>query len=235
MSGSATEAVSTPASGAPPAAVAPESSDPATTTVLTTPAKPTPETKVDDGKGNAGEAIDYTFTPPEGVEFDKAAIAWFTELAKAEKLPLDLARKLVDAQVKYQQSVQAGDQKRLNEQIAVNEKEALDEFQKDPQLGGANFDKTRDAVARAFQTFATKDEVAYIERVLLTDPETGKVIRLGNSPFVMRIFSRIAGAMKEETGGAIKPAGVGAGERSDEQKLKERYTHPTSQAALNKA
>jgi len=143
------------------------------------------EAKAEEPKVEA--EIVYEFKAPEGAELDPDAISSFTEFAKAEKLPAELAQKIVDYSLKHQARMEEAQSKRLLDTVIAEEKAALEVLKKDPKLGGANYEQTLKLAAEGFSKFASKEEIEFINTT-----------RLGNRPQMISLFRKIALAMRED-------------------------------------
>lgn len=134
---------------------------------------------------------DYSFTPPEGVQFDKGIIEEFSNLAKDLKLPKEQAQKLLDLAVKnHRQSI--------NAHLRVREG-WVNEIKTDENFGGDKFNET---ITRA-------------QRVL-RDPEIGspQLIQLlestgfGDHPEFIKAFAKIDRKYGEDRAVTGKPSGT---------------------------
>lgn len=164
----------------PPAAPAvtdpkPES-DPAK---LEDPAKP--DTGKKDEPQGAPEA--YDFKLPEGMEIDAEVLGEFTAFAKELNLPQDKAQKIVDFQAKL-----AAKQADEYQAAALKQgQEWASQVKNDPELGGANYDKSVASAVKVIQAFGDDGL-----RDLLNN--TG----LGNNPALFKFCHRVSQAMSED-------------------------------------
>ena len=189
-----------------------------TTPVPTEPVVSKTEVPVTEGakgeaKAEAPEAaaeIVYEFKAPEGFDLDPKAISAFTEFAKAEKLPSELAQKIVEYGLNRQKEIEEGSSKALEDTILKEEAAGLESLKKHPSLGGANYEQTLKLAAEGFKKFASKEEIEFIN-----------MTRLGNRPEMISLFRKIALAMRED-GVSIRPA-VSGGQRSEDEVHREMY------------
>lgn len=135
----------------------------------------------------ASAEIVYDIKAPQGVDLDPVAVTSFVEFAKAEKLPADLAQKIVEYGVKHQAKIAAESEKSLADSVLRDEASGFEELKKDPELGGANYEQTLKLAAEGFQKFATKDEIEFIDST-----------RLGNRIPMIKLFRRVALAFRED-------------------------------------
>ncbi len=113
----------------------------------------------------------------EAPEWAKAEVQRFEEFGKANKLTREQTQAILKAEV------DAG-VARFNREVDAE----IAAIQADPQLGGANFQKTQDAARRALRAFATVEERAAIA----ANP------RYGNDRFLVKILARAGAAIKED-------------------------------------
>jgi hypothetical protein len=152
--------------------------------------EPKGEAKAEEPKEPA--EIVYEFKAPEGATLDPDAISAFTEFAKAEKLPADLAQKIVEYGLKRQSEIESAQSKIIENQMIKEEAAAIDTLKKDPALGGANFEQTLKLASEGFKKFASKEEMEFINAT-----------RLGNRVPMITLFRKVALAMRED--GVSKP------------------------------
>ena len=198
----------TPAGGATPAtpAAAPAAAPATESTTLTPPAtpattdpkpeggdpaKPAAPAKPEDGKPKEtgkdeqqGAPEAYTdFTLPEGIEMDAGTLDTFKGLAKELNIPQAAAQKLIDLQ-------SALAQKQADEYQAAAIKQGQDwaaEVKNDPELGGANYDKSVASAIKVIQSFG--------------DPALTELLNgtgLGNHPALFKFCHRISQAISED-------------------------------------
>lgn len=128
-------------------------------------------------KGAAPEPeVDYTFAPPEGVEFDTEDLTKFTDIAKTHKLPKEAAQAVVDL---------AAAREKARAEAHFNQVSAwADTVTKDPELGKAENLATAKGV---IDTFGSPDLIGLLD-------STG----LGNHPEVVRLALKIGKALSED-------------------------------------
>jgi len=179
-------------------------------------------------EGKPGDAavpaeIQYDLKAPEGVALDPAVMGTFVEFAKAEKLPNDLAQKLVEFGVKWQSTSQEANRKAFNDNLALQNVAALDEIQKDSDLGGAKFDETRRLAAQGFQKFATPEDLKAVDDLAILDPKTGKTVSIGQHPMMVRLFRKVALAFREETAPGKGGEATKSGPLTEAELLRQAY------------
>ena len=173
--------------------------------------KPVTETPVEGEAAKPAEAVLPTyeeFKIPEGVNLDKEQLGAFNKiLGEIETGKLDHAgmqeagQKLVDLATK----ATADSIQRLNDyyvQFHENQKKGwFESFKNDPEMGGANLDKTVSLLRDAVETYGGDEkQVAEFRSVM---KETG----VGNHPAVIRILNNMAQKIAKyttegDTGGA---------------------------------
>ena len=205
------ESVSNQSAGGPVAVIEPP--------VNGTPAPVAPVAAVADGTvlGAKAESVasvvpeKYTYEPPKGVELDTEAVTSFQEVAKAAGLSNEQFGKVIEFGLKRQQSLSEAKAKSDAETLAKDEADALATLQKDPELGGANYEETKRLAAEGFQKFATPEDMEFINAT-----------RLGNRVPMIRLFRKIALAFKEDSVSG-KGTNAGAGPLSDQEIAREMY------------
>ena len=136
---------------------------------------------------------DYEFTMPEGMEIDSVLSENISPILKGLNLPQAEVNKLTEAYVKVE---------------ALKAEQAVDAFEKqlddwateaknDKEIGGAKFKETAANSRHVINTFGTPELKKMFE-------DTG----LGNHPELIRVFSKIAPLIKEDSSvGGGGPAG----------------------------
>lgn len=151
----------------------------------------------------------YDIKAPEGVELDAAVVESFvTEVAKAHNLTNAQAQAVVDYGLKREAAKTKADA----EQVAKDEKDALDLLRKDPELGGANYEQTLKLASKAFMKFATPEEREFIDAT-----------RLGNRVPMIRLFHRIALAFREDAEGGSLAGSASSSVKTEEDMHREMY------------
>lgn len=149
-----------------------------TTTVVT-------ETKTDDAtKAPADKVedapIEYVFDNiPEGMEVDTALLTSFTDFAKAEKLPLDVAKRVVDVYAKHQQAAKAEHVKTVANWVET--------VKSDVDMGGQQFDANMAVARSAIKAFGSPELVKLLD-------ETG----IGSHPAFVRLAYTIGKSIGED-------------------------------------
>lgn len=139
--------------------------------------KPTEETET----GAPEQYADFTLA--EGVEMDASTLGSFKDLAKELNISQSAAQKLIDLQGQlYSKQAEAM-------QAAVTEQSQRweSEIRNDPELGGANFEKTAETAVKVIQSFG--------------DPALTSLLNdsgLGNHPALVKFCHRIGQAISED-------------------------------------
>lgn len=139
----------------------------------------------EDDKPAEFKAEDYTFALPDGAEPDPEQAKQFTEFALENKVPPELAQKLVD----FHADVMGRQVKAWTDQVNTWGEEAKN----DPEYGGAAFQENMGVANRALAEFA--------------GPKLGEAARLygwGNHPEFIRFMVNVGkalGAPSTEKGG----------------------------------
>ncbi|QHA83542.1 peptidase [Pseudomonas mediterranea] len=196
-----TDVTAAPAQDATAAPAATTQSDTTVLTPSTPAADPAPaaadavakpdDTKPADAKPKEGDAAKpegapeaYTdFTLPDGMELDADVLGEFTAFAKELNLPQDKAQKIVDFQTKL-----ATKQAEEYQAAALKQgQEWATAVKNDPELGGANYDKSVASAVKVIQAFGDDD---------LRDLLNGS--GLGNHPALFKFCHRISQAISED-------------------------------------
>lgn len=137
-----------------------------------------------DAPGQPATPVEYTdFAVPEGVEMDAEVLDNFKGIAKELGIPQEAAQKLIDLQASLETKRSAA----AEQAQAAQKQQWADQVKADPELGGANFDKTVETAIKAVEQYGTPEL-----RDLLS--ETG----LGNHPLMVQFCHRIGKAMSED-------------------------------------
>ena len=178
------------------------------------------DTKVllsDDGDDGAGGDIDYTFTPPDGVEIEMtdAVVAQFDDF-KARAKAVDLT------QDQYQELV-AGEIERSREammRMATDYQQRVDGWTEatkaDKELGGDNL---KDVLATAKLGMDTYGSPGLKELFAMPSAENPTGLGLGSHPEVIRLLHR-AGLTAKEDGNLISGDG---GKAENDAALRRMY------------
>lgn len=134
------------------------------------------------------------FTVPEGVQLNEEITTSFKSIREDAKLsPQEKAQSLLDLQGKLTQSLMESQEQAQ----AAQKQQWADQIKADPELGGANFDKTVETAVKAIEQFGSPEL-----RTLLNG--TG----IGNHPELVKFCHRIGKALSEDSlvmGGDKKP------------------------------
>ncbi|WP_095110434.1 peptidase [Pseudomonas sp. Irchel 3E20] len=142
------------------------------------------KSKTDAEAKSAGAPEAYTdFTLADGVEMDAGTLDSFKGLAKELNISQESAQKLIDLQsalaTKQVEDMQAAVVKQSQDWAA--------EVKSDPELGGANYDKSVASAVKVIQAFG--------------DPQLSELLNasgLGNHPALFKFCHRISGAISED-------------------------------------
>ncbi|HEV2133795.1 MAG TPA: hypothetical protein VGR47_05985 [Terracidiphilus sp.] len=145
---------------------APETAAKKTTTTGTTAASTAPES--------------YTFTAPEGTEYDPEVLGAYAGAAKEAGLTQDAAQKLIE---KMAPALAA----RQVDQVQAIHKEWLDASTADKEFGGEKLPENLGVARKTLEKFGSPELRALLD-------ETG----LGNHPEVIRFFYRAGKAISED-------------------------------------
>lgn len=159
----------------------------------------------DDGADETAAAVvpeKYELTMPEGFTLDAALLDEATPTLKELNLTNEQANKLVPLVAKIAQSQQDAANSAILAQVQADRKAWLDEAKADPEIGGANYDKTIVTAASALDKLGLVKGSPF--RNLLD--ESG----LGNHPEMIRAFKKVGeaigedGFVRSETSGTTK-------------------------------
>lgn len=134
--------------------------------------------------GQPATPVEYTdFAVPEGMEMDAEVLTSFKGIASELGIPQEAAQKLIDLQASMETKRSAA----AEQAQAAQKQQWADQVKADPELGGANFNKTVETAVKAIEQHGTPEL-----RDLLS--ETG----LGNHPLMVQFCHRIGKAMSED-------------------------------------
>lgn len=157
----------------------------------------------------AGAPEKYEMTAPEGSTFDTASFEAVEPVLRELGLTNDQAQKLVNG---YAEKIVPALMERANgavlQQAADTRREWADAFAADPEIGGANKDRTIADAARAFDHYGLKKGEGI--RQLLD--ESG----LGNHPDMIRFVARVGRDLDE---GSFERGAAVSEPKTAEQKL----------------
>ncbi len=164
------------------------------------PAQKTEDTTGDKVKDGSPETYE-TFTLPDGIEVDTAALESFVPLAKQLKLTQDEAQAVVDYEAKRVKEFTASQETAWNDM----QTEWRTATQSDKEIGGPAFDQSLANAKKFLGAYGTNELVEALDA-------TG----MGNHPELIRAFSRAGKAMSEDN---LAIGGVSNTPRSPEDVL----------------
>jgi len=138
--------------------------------------------------GEAPEA--YELTPPEGFTIDKTSLDVFDPVFRELGLTKEGAQKVVDAAPAFVEHITNQVQNAQVQQIVDTRKQWADAALADPEIGGANLDRSKQYAASVFDRYGLKPDGPF--RTLLN--ESG----LANHPDMIRVFAKIGHDMGED-------------------------------------
>ncbi|KKW93956.1 hypothetical protein [Sphingobium chungbukense] len=157
----------------------------------------------------AGAPEKYELSAPEGQEFDTASFEVVEPIFREIGLSNDQAQKLVAAYgEKIMPALAERARTQMQTQAAATRKEWSDAFHNDPDLGGANKDRTLADAARAFDHYGLKKGEGLRQML----DESG----LGNHPDLIRFVARVGRDLDE---GGFERGSVVAQPKAPEGKL----------------
>lgn len=171
------------APAAPPAAAPvpqPPEAKPPGETILG--AKPVEEKPAEPAKPEGAPEKYTDFTLPEGAEVNAELMSSFKDLAKANNLPQAAAQQLVEFHVSALKQVAD----RADQLWADANNKWVDEVKADPEIGGANLEKVKTTIAKAFDQFG--------------DPNVRDALEFtgaGNHPAIIRTLYKMASKLVE--------------------------------------
>lgn len=133
----------------------------------------------------------YTFTAPEGTEYDPEILESFSEAAKEASLTQDAAQKLIE---KMAPALAA----RQVDQVQAIHKEWLASSYSDKEFGGEKLAENLGVARKALENFGSPELRSLLD-------ETG----LGNHPEVIRFMFRAGKAISEDKFVGGSPSGTG--------------------------
>lgn len=195
-----------------PDAAVPEATEATETTALNADpseaAKPEAETKADDApKVEVPET--YELQAPEGFTLDAKMVEAASPVFKELGLSNEQANKLVPVAAQFAQQIADNLNQQIISQVQADRKAWLDTAKSDPEIGGANWEKTIATGAQALDRLGYTKGSSF--RNLLD--ESG----LGNHPEMIRMFAKVGKAISEDS--FERGAGNAAPPRSQAQIL----------------
>jgi hypothetical protein len=154
------------------------------TQLVETPVVPTPEAAKESQQAEPAKVIaapeKYTFTAPEGTEYDSGVLDAFSAAAKEANLSQDAAQKLIETMAPAIAARQA-------DQIQAVHKAWLDASTADKEFGGEKLAENLGVARKALDNFGSPELRALLDN-------TG----LGNHPEVLRFMFRAGKAISED-------------------------------------
>lgn len=132
----------------------------------------------------------YEFNLGEGVTVDPAIVATADPILRELGLSQEAASKLAPLAQQVAERTQAGIMAQLQDGIAAQRKEWLDAYNADPEIGGANRERTEQLSAKALDAMGFTKGHPF--RQALTDSG------FGNHPDMIRAFSRLGEMVGED-------------------------------------
>lgn len=152
----------------------------------------------------AEEVIDYgRFELPEDVPYHEGIAEGFTTIAQELKLPKDGAQKLVDFYVEINKQAQADQVRKYAEQ----NQQWIADGKIDPEIGGANYDKTLKNAAKFRDVFGGKNADGVNELAQFCE----QYPVLMNHPIILKVMSRAGAFISEDQ---MVQGIAGAGDKS---------------------
>lgn len=187
-------------------------------TILGSPTADEGDKPADDGAGGGSDPKDgsdgdeitgppeaYELAPPEGMTLDAESLELATPVFKELGLTNEQAQQLMPVAGAFAKKIQEAGQQQVLSEVAIQRKAWAAEAKADPEIGGANWDESLAASAKALDTLGLTKGSPF--RVLLE--ESG----LGNHPDMIRAFVRVGKAVGEDSdfvrgdrGAHIKPS-----------------------------
>ena len=131
---------------------------------------------------------------PEGFSVDDKAMASFLEIANGQKLSAETAQALINLQANLSTQASEAGSKAWNDQQATWQTE----IQADPEIGGANLEKTISNIGQLMSRFGN-DEVRQ------AFDKTGA----GNNPHIVKFLNTMFAQLKEPQ--PVNPGGPAGG------------------------
>lgn len=161
------------------------------TQAATTPETPAARTTTTETAAAAGAPERYTFTAPEGTEYDSDVLAAFSGAAKGANLTQDAAQQLIGKMAPVLAARQA-------DQVKAIHNGWLDASKVDKEFGGEKLPENLGIARKALDKFATPELKSLLD-------DTG----LGNHPEMIRLLFRAGKAISEDT--FVGGSGSGSG------------------------
>ena len=135
----------------------------------------------------AGPPESYVLDLPEGMELNAEALEVATPIFQELKLSNEAVNKLVPAAITLVESTSKRIMDQITSDVLAQRKAWADEVLADPEIGGANLEKTQAIAARALDALAPPEFRSFLN-------ETG----LGNHPAMVRFVYNVGKAISED-------------------------------------
>jgi hypothetical protein len=139
-----------------------------------------------EAKAKEGAPEKYEFKAPEGQALDPEGVQKLSEIAKELNLSQEKAQKFVDLAVEHTAKIQKQVMEAQEKAWTAARDKWVAELKADKEVGGANFDKSRDLALRAIAKFGA--------------PGLAEVLNSGwgDHPALFRTFAKIGKALAED-------------------------------------
>ena len=153
------------------------------TTETTTTSQVEGQTATADAKTETVEPV-YNIKAPEG--FDGFDSAKFVEFAKQLNVKPEDAQAFVDSYGAYEKGRQEAEKSAHEQQMKALNEEYVESIKKDPNLGGANFERTQSRINAAREAFADESVKELFDTI-------------GNHPGLVRMMEKIGSKLEQAT------------------------------------
>ena len=153
------------------------------TTETTTTSQVEGQTATADAKTETVEPV-YDIKAPEG--FDGFDSAKFVEFAKQLNVKPEDAQAFVDSYGAYEKGRQEAEKSAHEQQMKALNEEYVESIKKDPNLGGANFERTQIRINAAREAFADESVKELFDTI-------------GNHPGLVRMMEKIGSKLEQAT------------------------------------
>jgi len=133
----------------------------------------------------------YELTPPEGMTLDADTLALATPVFKELGLSNEQAQSLIPVASEFAKKITDSQNAQILASVSAQRKEWFDTSKADPEIGGANWDKTISTAAMALDKLGATKGTPF--RTLLDDSG------LGNHPEMIRMMKRVGDAIGEDS------------------------------------
>ena len=153
------------------------------TTETTTTSQVEGQTATADAKTETVEPV-YNIKAPEG--FDGFDSAKFVEFAKQLNVKPEDAQAFVDSYGAYEKGRQEAEKSAHEQQMKALNEGYIESIKKDPNLGGANFERTQSRINAAREAFADESAKELFDTI-------------GNHPGLVRMMEKIGSKLEQAT------------------------------------